>query len=700
MSLVPARHRLCLAAVLALAVHAAAAPPDPLAEGRKHWAFRPLTHPGPPTVADPARARTPADRFLLAVLDAARLTFAPEAGRATLIRRATLDLLGLPPTPDEVAAFEADRSPDAFERLLDRLLASPHFGERWGRHWLDGAGYVDVTGGDNDAATVKLGENKWLYRDYVIRSFNADKPFDRFLLEQLAGDELVDWRAAAAFTPDIREALVATGFLRTAADDTDENELNTPDIRHGVLQRTGEVLANNLLGLTLNCARCHDHKYEPLAQTDYYRFLALLQPAFNPDRWLQPKQRLFAAIPPAEKKVADELNAAIDQQIAELNRNKLEPEAQKKRLAELTARKRSWENWQVVYDAGPPTPTHMLKRGQHDRPGDAVGPGFPEVLCAPGTASIPVGWAESSRPTAGGGPRKSSAHPTSPEPPASSGRRLALACWLTAADTPAGALVLRVRVNRVWRHLFGRGLVEPGDNFGLSGPPSTHPELLDWLAAEFLRGGRRLKPFLKLLMTSAAYRQASAGPGPAPAADPDDRLLWRMPLRRLESEVVRDSLLAVGGTFDRSLGGPPVPVDVKPDGSLASRDGDRPRRSVYLLARRNYHPTLLGVFDQPALPTNCTGRQTSAVVLQALALLNDEFVRTRSAAAAARAAAMPGSEVESAFRLVLGRPPTATEARVAADLLKSHAARGETRNQALAHLCHVLVNTSEFLYAP
>jgi hypothetical protein len=286
-------------------------------------------------------------------------------------------------------------------------------------------------------------------------------------------------------------------------------------------------------------------------------------------------------------------------------------------------------------------------------------------------------------------------------PPASSGRRLALARWLADADTPAGALVLRVRVNRVWRHLFGRGLVEPTDNFGLSGETPKHPELLDWLAGEFVGGGRRLKPLLKLLVTSAAYRQASAAPGPAPAADPDNRLLWRMPLRRLEAEVIRDSLLAVSGNLDRTLGGPPVPVEVKADGSLAPRDGARPRRSVYLLARRNYHPTLLGVFDQPALTTNCTGRQSSAVVLQSLTLLNDEFVRTRAVAVAGRvAAASAGQEVEAAFRLVLGRSPTASEAKVAADLMETHRARRESRSGALAHLCHVLLNTSEFLYAP
>src|SRR5262245_50118913 len=312
-----------------------AAAADEAADGRKHWAFQSLARSEPPGISDDTRVRTPIDRFLLARLEGSKLSFSPDAERSALIRRATLDLIGLPPTPEEIAAFEADRMPNAYERLIDRLLASPHFGERWGRHWLDGAGYVDVLGGDNDAATVKLGENKWLYRDYVIRSFNADKPFDRFLTEQIAGDELVDWRDAKTFTPEIRECLIATGFLRTAADDTDENELNTLDLRHGVLQRTGEVLANNLLGLTLNCAKCHDHKYEPLSQKDYYQFLALLQPAFNPDRWVQPKDRQLSAIPLAEKKAADEHNAAIDKKIAEAMQKKDTPDVYEKKLAEL-----------------------------------------------------------------------------------------------------------------------------------------------------------------------------------------------------------------------------------------------------------------------------------------------------------------------------------------------------------------------------
>jgi hypothetical protein len=678
---------------LALALPADGVHGDDIATGRKHWAFQPLARHVPPATTGTVVLRgttvpvvcNPVDRFLLAKLEATRLSFAVEADRATLIRRVYLDLIGLPPTPEEVAAFEADKSTGAYEKLIDRLLASPHFGERWGRHWLDGTGYVDVVGGDNDAGTVKLGENKWLYRDYVIRSFNTDKPFDRFLTEQIAGDELVSWRDAREFTPQIREALIGTGFLRTAADDTDENELNTLDIRHGVLQRTGEVLANNLLGLTLNCAKCHDHKYEPLEQHDYYQFLALLQPAFNPDKWVQPKQRQLAAIPPAEKKAVDEHNASIDKKIAELkNQKEGTLGEQVKKLAELSIQRRTYEHWQVVYDTGPPTPTRILRRGDHERLGVEVEPGFLSVLCSTETRL-----------------------PGPPSDKATSGRRLALAKWLNDEKSPAGSLVLRVRVNRIWRHLFGRGIVETVDNFGTTGAKPTHPELLDWLAVEFVRGDRRLKPFLKMLTTSAAYRQSSQIADSSnqqstinnqQSKDPENRLLWRMPLRRLESEIIRDSVLALSGKLDRSLGGPPVPVESKPDGSHVPKDGDRPRRSVYLLGRRNYHPTFLGVFDQPVLTTNCTGRQGSAVVLQSLTMLNDEFVRTQAVAIAERVRAKGGDEIELAFRLVLGRSPSKTESAIAVELIgKQKELRAK---DALAHLCHVLLNTSEFLYVP
>jgi hypothetical protein len=678
---------------------------------RAHWSFRKLRRPEVPRVRGAGPVRTPIDAFVLARLEVKGLRLAPEADRATLLRRACLDLVGLPPSPEELRAFLADRAPDAYERLLDRLLASPHFGERWGRHWLDEAGFVDVTGVDNDAGTIKLGQSRWRYRDYVIRSFNQDKPLDRFLTEQLAGDELVDWRSAKTFTPETLELLIATGFLRTAADDTDEQELNKADMRHSILQHTVETVAGNLLGLTVGCAKCHDHKYEPIRQRDYYRLNAVFQGVFDPAHWLTPSQRDLPDVPPAEHEARQRHNAAIDAQIAPLQKELEERRKQKdapkdrqqaleRRIAELNGQRQHWGLLQVAYDVGTPSPTHVLRRGNHLAPGAEVSPGLPSVLC-------PSEQAATLTPGSAAGQ--------------SCGRRLAFARALTHAQTPAGGLVLRVRVNRLWQRLFGRGLVETADNFGRSGRPPTHPALLEWLAAELAGNGQHVKPLLKLIMTSSVYRQASKVTGAADAAriDPDNQLLWRMPLRRVDSEVVRDSLLAVSGKLDRSMGGPAIPVASRADGMFVVAESGLPtptsrwRRSVYLLGRRNYPPTFLGVFDQPVLTTNCTRRTPSAVVLQSLTMLNDTFVVEQAKYLAERVAREAGTgeagrRVEVAFRLVLGRDPSPKEKAWSAELLAHHIhdyqgqkmSADEARQIALVHLCHMLVNTSEYLYTP
>ncbi|HWB10352.1 MAG TPA: DUF1549 and DUF1553 domain-containing protein [Pirellulales bacterium] len=745
----------CIAAVIPFAAVAVA---------DDHWAFRPLRQPPVPAPAA-AHEQQPVDAFILARLAERGLHLSPVVEPAALVRRACFDLIGLPPAPDEVDTFQADPSEAAWSRLVDRLLASPQFGQRWARHWLDQAGYVDVLGGDNDAATIKLGENKWLYRDYVVDSLNADKPFDRFLTEQLAGDELVDWRTAEGFPPEVRELLIATGFLRSSADDTNENELNTLDIRYGVLHRTTEIVATNLLALTVGCAKCHDHKFEPITQRDYYRFEALLQPAFDPHNWLQPQQRQFAELPPSAKAEAERENAEVDRQIAALEgrvdsvkrtcgerlaeakiaslpepiradvkaalataadqQNEVQRYLAEKfqslckstpqeiaaalsndekaniagfegQIGECRGKKRSWQHWQVVYDAGPPTATHLLRRGNHLTPGDELAPGFPSVLSPNGSGDVQLAGAVG----------------------ATSGRRLALARWLTQPGSPAASLVARVWVNRVWQHLFGRGIVETSDNFGLTGSPPTHPELLDWLAAQFIADGWRLKPLLRRLMMSSAYRQTSAEvQAEGQGIDPDNRLLWRQRLGRLESEAVRDAMLAASGRLDRGLGGPPVPVESRPDGSFVvkpnlPRPDDRFRRTLYLLMRRNYHPTLLAVFDQPVVSTNCTRRESSAVVLQSLTMLNDDFVVEESAALADRVMACSGpssaERTETAFRLVLNRRPAEEELRWCLDALDRD--RGviestrpdlpvhEASRQSLARLCQTLFNSSEFLY--
>ncbi len=725
-------------------------------EKTQHWSFQKVTRPPVPSVKNAGSVRSPVDAFVLAKLEEHGLTLSPDADKTALIRRVSFDLIGLPPSPEEVTVFVTSSSTTAYEELLDRLLASQHFGERWGRHWLDAAGYADVMSTDNDAGIIHPLENRWMYRDYVVRSLNEDKPFSRFLTEQIAGDELVDWRGAATYSPEIREHLIATGFLRASSDDTFAPELNVPLTRYGVWQRTGEILANNVLGLTLNCAKCHDHKYEPLTQRDYYQFLALLQPAFNPDRWLNPTQRQLPAVSAAEKTEIERRNADLDRQAAELRKQIAElrasyeakllvaklatlPEAiradtqaalatpadkrnevQKyladkfgmtlavrpeevsaalsdadktatadweKQAVEHLGRKKSWPHWQVTYD-GPVTPTKLLKRGNHETPGEEVAPGFLAVLS------------------------QAAALDDSKSTGATSHRRLALARWLTDRESPAAHLAARVQVNRMWQHLFGKGLVETTDNLGVAGARPTHPELLEWLTAEYLDNGGRWKPLLKQIMTSRVYRQSSSvAPSQMTASenDPDNRLLWRMRLRRLESEIVRDAVLAVSGRLDTTFGGAPIPVEPRPDGTFVVSDKNLPtptspwRRSLYLLARRNYHPTILSVFDQPNLTTNCTGRESSAVVLQSLTMLNDRFVLEHAEHLAARVAKAVGSDmakqIDLAFRITLGRPPRESE-RTFCEAAFANFAKQDSAEKAVIQLCHTLLNTSEFLYVP
>jgi hypothetical protein len=742
---------------------------------RRHWAFQRLAPVGIPALKNPSRAHTVIDRFILAKLEEHGLEPAAAADKRTLIRRVSYDLSGLPPVPAEVEELVNDPAPDALDKFVERRLRSPQFGECWGRHWLDWAGYVDVLGGDNDAGIVKLGEGKWRYRDYVIGCLNEDRPFDRFIREQLAGDEMVDWRNAEKFNSDLIELLTATTFLRSAVDDTDENELNTPDVRHGVLQRTAEVVANSLLGLTLNCAKCHDHKYDPISQAEYYRFTAYFTPAFNPERWLQPKDRALADVANKPKEAIERHNKTIEEAVQALTARREQIEAPmrtrlldgklaalpeeiradaraaiqtaadkrtevqkylankfeksltpkpeeiraalgeqnnatvaffEQEIARLNGTRKNWGTIQAVYDVGSPPATHVLQRGNYLAPGQEVQPGFLSALCEISDTNSPA-----------------SAKPGATREPcgSTSGRRLALAHWLTDTNSPAADLLARVIMNRVWQELFGAGIVETSDNFGLAGARPTHPELLDWLAEEFQRQGWRLKPMLKLIMTSATYRQSSATPQTPGAAramkiDPANQLLWRQRLRRLDSEKIRDALLAVGGKLDRAMGGPPVALENRPDGLVVVREKDaltptsKWRRSIYLLARRNYQLSLLSTFDQPMMALNCTRRTPSAVVLQSLTMLNDAFVLEQAGFLAARIAEeKPGVEdqqIQRAFALALSRKPDAEELGWCRDFIarqterhqSGSSAAPEAGQQALMNLCHMLMNSSEFLY--
>ena len=677
------------------------------------------------------------------------------------------------------------------------MLESSQFGERWGRHWLDVVGYADTVGFDQDAGLIVQTDGKWRYRDYVIDSFNNDKPYDRFLSEQLAGDEMVDWRGAQRYTTEIREPLIATGFLRTARDQTHEPESNIPLCYFDVLHDTVQIVGNSLLGLTMQCARCHTHKFDPIPQEDYYRLMALFTPAYNPDAWkpVYPYKphiddRALIDVSESEKTEIEKHNSQLDQQIARSKRKidqlhdavreglfeeKLaglpdsirtdvkaaletaqdeRDEVQKylaeklgagvavtedevtaalsgadratiasleERIAEVDRQRRSWGKIQALFEVGPPPPTFLLKRGQHQTPGPEVAPGFLRVLCESDEAAL-VEFESTGVD--------------------SSGRRTALARWLTDSDGPAGALVARVMVNRIWQHLLGAGLVPTPENFGIGGEKPTHPELLEWLSRRFVDDGWRIKPLVKLIITSAVYRQASrtslADVGPPngnqspPTSegvgheseprdpsliDPENRLLWRMRLRRLEAEVVRDSILAVSGKLVDRTGGPPVLVTARSDGKVVIDKSklrtptDQWRRSVYLLIRRAYNLSMLSVFDQPLISTSCSQRDVSAVPLQSLTMLNDEFLAEHAGYFAQRVLARMGADttrqIALAFRIALARMPDEDEAALCAtsfarqvDLYRaSGVSEDEARRQALTELCHTLLNTSEFLYA-
>ncbi|HKI34494.1 MAG TPA: DUF1549 and DUF1553 domain-containing protein [Gemmataceae bacterium] len=690
-------------------------PRPALGDDKGHWAFRPPVRPAVPTVRQGERARTAIDRFILAALEAKSLSLSPEADRATLIRRVSFDLTGLPPTPAEIDAFLADPSPDAYDRMVERYLASPHYGERWGKYWLDAAGYADSNGYFNADTDRPLA---WKYRDYVVRSFNADKPYDRFVTEQLAGDELAGYAPDGDVTPAMAELLAATHFLRNAPDGTGESDGNPDEVRTDrltVLEGTLQITMNCLLGLTIQCGRCHEHKFEPIAHQEYYALQAIFFPAYNPERWTKPNDRVVSVAGRAERTAYQRRMELIDREV-KAQRDSLAAAAQRLKtsadLVKLTdddlakrfpafaslredvqktiavrekERPPPLEKVAAFVETDPsPPPHHVLKRGQHNAPGAEVAPGVPAAFCT-------------------------SANVYRPEPkPAgrvSSGRRTAFAKWVTSPENP---LFARVLVNRVWQHHFGTGLVSTPDNLGRSGAKPSHPELLDYLATEFVRGGWSVKSLHRLILASAVYRQASAPPEKAAEADPDNRLLSCYPLRRLDAESLRDAMLLVSGELDQRLGGPYVASHRTADGSVEiapSHDGAR-RRSVCLQQRRTQVVTLLQLFDAPALLGPCATRTTSTVPLQSLALLNSEFPRLRARAFARRLDHEAGTDPETrlgmAFRLACGRPPAAEELAAARRFLaaqaKVYAGEKDAAERTWIDLCQMVLASNAFLY--
>jgi mono/diheme cytochrome c family protein len=669
-------------------------------EERSFWAFQPIRRPAVPTVKNGDRVRNPIDAFLLARLEDKGLTFAPEADRRTLIRRATFDLLGLPPAPAEVDRFLADDRPDAYERLIDRLLASPRYGERWGRHWLDVAGYADS---DGYATEDFVRPYAWKYRDYVIRALNADKPWDQFIQEQLAGDELVKPPYVNLSPADV-DRLVATGFLRMAPDGTTSTDVDQSLARNAVMADTLKIVSTAFLGLTVGCAQCHNHRYDPIPQTDYYRLRAIFEPAYDWKNWRTPPARLLSLATAQKQLLKDHPSVNVTAGSLYLYDRKAADELKQyaDRADALRATKPVEEFVMALTEVPGKVPTTFLfHRGDHEQPKQALAPAGLSVLEPLGLTKIPA---------------KDSSLP-------STGRRLAFARHLTDGKHP---LTARVLVNRFWMHHFGRGIVGTPGEFGALGELPTHPELLDWLASEFTDGGWRLKRLHRLIVTSTAYRQVSRREREKERIDPENYLLGRMPVRRLEAEEIRDAILAVSGKLNGKQLGPPVPVMVdevgqvilgvdtrdgagRPTGRVVPLNGDEFRRSVYVQMRRSRPLSILETFDLPAPEPNCELRNASTVTPQSLLLMNNSVVVAHAADFAQRvrreAGDDPGAQVKHAWRLAFAAEPTADDVKEAVTFLEEQgrrfaakAVKGDPRQLALANFCQALLSANQFLY--
>jgi hypothetical protein len=653
------------------------------AEDRQFWAFQPPKGPAVPVVKNVDRERTPIDAFLLAKLEAKGTSFSPDASKEVLLRRLCFDLIGLPPTIEQREAFLADTRLDAYERLVDRLLASPEYGERWGRHWLDLAGYADS---DGYLAADRQRPQAWRYRDYVVQSLNADVPYDRFLTEQLAGDEMSDWRRASALTPEMVRQLTATGFLRTALDPTYPGYTEPNEI-YQVLSDTMQIVGTTTLGLTIHCAKCHSHKFDPISQRDYYALQSVFLPALDPARWQPSEVRGIPMGSEAEQARQRERSNQAAQRVATLagqlktamaDSKKLDKATVEKLKAELAAAQAEQKNSTPILirglmdlDAQPPQ-GRLLRRGDHSKPGAVVNASIPEVLA-------PDNFKLDAKP----------GYKTT-------GRRLALAVWLT---NPAHPLTARVQVNRMWAHHFGRGIVPTIANFGRSGAKPSHPELLDWLATEFVRQGWSMKAMHRLMLTSTAYRQSS---GTRPD-DPSNILLSTWKPRRHEGEVLRDSVLAVAGKLSEQRYGPPAGVVGKGDGSVETPDDvNGNRRSIYLMVRRSQHLTILDLFDTPLMEVNCPERNVSTVPLQALAMLHGPFAERNAAAVGERLLRSAGDDtarIRNAFLLMFAREPRPAEsARISKFVVTVKASDGE--RAAWTQMALVMLNSNEFLFAP
>ncbi len=747
-----------------------------------HWAFQPLVAPQLPHVSRSEMVVHPMDAFIEERLEDAGLSLARRATPAQLVRRVSLAITGLPPTTDEIRRFAADASPPTYRAMVEHYLASPHYGERWGKYWLDAVGYADSNGYFNADTDRPLA---YRYRDYVIRALNEDRPFDLFVREQLAGDAMAGWNPGETATQAQIDQLIATHLLRNGQDGSGESDGNPDELRvdrYTALESCQQIVTSAFLGLTGQCAKCHDHKFEPISQADYYRLQAVFYPAFpaaHGELWQKPQGRIVhAALQQAQEAWEAELTEAtrqanqanqalqqflkmervaseilfVDESVAGTAEGEWTVERRRPHGDHLPKQMDGWrDRWNQLREAiekaeeqrnqveserpgavawasnvSKQVPaTRRLVRGNYAEPAEEMQPAMPSFLMA----ADPASSEERAESDASGSA-------------ASSYDRWQLACDLTTPGTRATSLMARVQVNRIWQAYFGTGIVATPENLGLSGAVPTHPELLDWLAHEWIRSGWSLKQLHRQILYSATFQQSSdvAMPDVARTIDAGNRLLWRFPLLRLDADALRDSMLSVTGSLDASLGGPYIPTQRDDAGEVLvpeSQPGAR-RRSIYLQQRRTQVVSLLQLFDSPSIVFNATRRPRTTMPLQSLSLLNGTFTRARAEqwadqllevtanrATDASQRVEPSSEgtpsadtarVVQVYRSALARDPDVEELQAALAFVASQAAlyagdashadvdpsdsriEPQAVRRAWIDLCHGMLMSNEFLY--
>ena len=691
-------------------------------ETRNYWAFKTIRKPDIPSADREGWGRKAIDAFVLNKLQAEGLRPNGPASRQQLIRRAYYDLIGLPPSLDAVETFEQDSSPDAFEKVIDHLLSRPQYGEKWGRHWLDLVRYAETNGYERDGPKAEA----WRYRDYVIRAFNQDKPYDQFLREQVAGDEMI---------PRTTDGIIATGFQRLGI--WDDEPADPDQAYYDGLDDVVATTSTVFLGLTVGCARCHDHKIDPVPQRDYYRILAFFHNTLNNiqqgrfkksaytlntletiatkaeiqerDREKAKREAELMALESRVQHFEDiifatfsnpEKEDAQDQRTRNLLlRQKREKALDESQLGEYVQAKKAYDQLRKqnfprltsalsMRENGRRAPdTHVLVRGNAHVKGEKVEPGYPEVL----------GFRDPIIPPA-------------PEGINSSGRRTVLANWMTSPENP---LTARVIANRIWYYHFGRGIVRSPSNFGQNGEQPTHPELLDYLAATLIEQGWSLKEFHKTLMLSNTYQMSSRGSADGLARDPINDLMWRFDMRRLTAEEVRDSILSVTGNLNLKMGGPSIYTKVpaavlatasRPDNAWGrSPEDEQNRRSVYVYVKRSLHEPMLKAFDAADTDSSCAVRFATTVPTQSLTMLNSEFVNERARAFAERLENdVPGNrrgQIERGLSLVTNRRPSAAELDAGETMIEDlKRAANLSEHEALERFCLMALNLNEFIY--